>query len=181
MDYLKRTAMSMLALSVLGSGLMAGIELASPQPAVAKKQQVSKKKDIVQTTKADDSFSTLSSALASTGVAKTLHGKGPYTVFAPSDSAFGKMDKARRDEILSDKELLPEVLKYHVVKGKLSSEELAGKRSLKTVQGESLMIDAKDDGGTIVVDGAIVTQPDIDCANGVIHVIDFLLVPERGK
>jgi len=182
MEYVKRAAMSLLALSVMGTGLTLGIEVTSPQPAVAKKKrQVSKKKDIVQTAKAEGDFGTLTGALASTGLARTLHGKGPYTVFAPSDSAFGKLPKERREELLGDKDLLPEILKYHVVRGKVSAEDLAQKRSIKTIQGESLMIDSKDDGQTLVVDGALVTKPDVDCANGVIHVIDFLLVPERGK
>ena len=140
-----------------------------------------KSQDIVDTAKSNGSFNTLTGALQKTGLSKKLHSKGPFTVFAPSDSAFAKLPDAQKEKILNDSEKLPEILKYHVVEGIFPVSDLADKTSIKTVQGESLMIRSKDDGEVLVVDGALVTQPDIKCRNGMIHVIDFLLVPERGK
>ena len=90
-----------------------------------------------------------------------------------------KMTKENREGLLNDKKRLAEVLKYHVVKGKYSAADLASRRALKTLQGEDLMIDNKD--GTVVVDGCIVTKADVAADNGVIHVIDAVAIPERGK
>ncbi|MBX9666433.1 MAG: fasciclin domain-containing protein [Candidatus Obscuribacterales bacterium] len=167
--------------ALLLSFVMLAGGLASPDAAHAKKKkkcsQAACGKDIVDTAKSDGSFKSLSNALTSTGLSKTLKGKGPFTVFAPTDEALAKLPKAQKDELLSD----PSVLKYHVVKGVVPSSDLKDKRSVVTVQGESLMVDTKNDGEVIVVDGAVVTKPDIKCNNGVIHVIDFVLVPERGK
>lgn len=177
----KGTAALMMALAILGVGI------ASPDAAIAKKKSCnrasscSKSKDIVDTAKCDGSFKTLSHALNTSGLSKTLKSKGPFTVFAPSDEAFGKLPKEQRDALLADNKKLPTVLKYHVVKGIVPASELAQKRSVVTVEGESLMVDTKNDGELIVVDGAMVTKPDIKCNNGVIHVIDYVLTPERGK
>jgi uncharacterized surface protein with fasciclin (FAS1) repeats len=134
-----------------------------------------KGKDIVQTAMADGSFKTLVADLKAAGLVCVLEGAGPFTVFAPDDAAFGKMGKATSTE----KEKLAKVLKYHVVKGKHSAADLANMRSITTLEGESLMLDNKD--GKEIVDGALVTKGDIECSNGVIHVIDMVLSPERGK
>lgn len=173
------------AILLAGAMLLTGV--ISPDAGLAKcgkskccktakaKKCVGNKNDIVNTAKRDGSFKNLTNALCCTNLASTLHGKGPFTVFAPSDEAFGKLPKDKQEAILKN----ADTLKYHVVKGKVSSQDLAAKRSIVTVQGESLMVNNKD--GTIIVDGATVTKPDIACSNGVIHVIDFVLVPERGK
>lgn len=178
------------AILLAGAMLLTGI--ISPDAALAKKKSCNKssskcctktakctgnKNDIVNTAKRDGSFKNLTSALCCTNLASTLHGKGPFTVFAPSDEAFGKIPKDQRESILKN----ANTLKYHVVKGNISAADLAQKRSVTTLEGESLMIDNKDNGAVIIVDGAVVTKPDIKCSNGVIHVIDFVLVPERGK
>lgn len=169
----KGSAATLLACAVLLSGLV------SPDAAIAKKKSAAKPKgkDIVETAKSDGSFKTLTGALNNTGLSKTLKSKGPFTVFAPSDEAFAKLPREQKEELAKN----PTVLKYHVVKGIVPASDLAQKRSITTVQGESLMLDTKNDGEMIVVDGAIVTRPDIQCNNGVIHVIDYVLVPERGK
>ncbi|MBX3152886.1 fasciclin domain-containing protein [Candidatus Obscuribacterales bacterium] len=170
----KVSAATLLACSLLVTGFLA------PDAALAKKKAkraVSQGNDIVETAKKDGSFKNLSEGLSSTGLSKTLKSKGPFTVFAPNDEAFGKLPKDKREALLKD----PNVLKYHVVKGIVPADALKEKRSVATVQGESLMVDTKNDGEVIVVDGAIVTKPDIKCSNGVIHVVDFVLVPERGK
>ena len=132
-------------------------------------------KTIVGVAMADPSFSTLVSDLKAAGLVGALEGPGPFTVFAPDNAAFAKQGKA----VSSDKEKLAKQLKYHVVKGKHSAADLANMRSITTLEGESLMLDNKD--GKEIVDGAQVTKADIECSNGVIHVIDWVLSPERGK
>jgi uncharacterized surface protein with fasciclin (FAS1) repeats len=122
-------------------------------------------------------FKELLSQLEAAGLVGVLKGPGPFTVFAPNDSAFAH--SRSMDKLSGDKTKLSNILKYHVVKGKYSAEDLQSKRSLTTLEGESLMINAKD--GKVIVDGAIVTEPDVKASNGVIHVIDAVLVPERGK
>ncbi len=181
---MKRTAAFLMAFALLGA-------LASTDAAEAKKgkrgkcakacaTQCKASKDIVQTAKADGSFKTLSGALHTTGLSKTLEQCGPYTVFAPNDEAFNKLPKETRAALLTDAKHLAQVLKYHVVKGSMTAADLAQKRSVPTVEGESLMVDSKPD-GNLIVDGALVTKSDIKCCNGVIHVIDYPLSPERGK
>ncbi|HEY9786482.1 MAG TPA: fasciclin domain-containing protein, partial [Candidatus Obscuribacterales bacterium] len=141
---------------------------------------VGRAKDIVSTAQSAGDFKTLVTALKKTGLDRTLKGKGPYTVFAPSDAAFAKMPRAQREELLNDKKALPNILKYHVVpKKKYMASDLAERRALPTAEGEFLMLVNKD--GITVVDGAIVTKPDINCSNGVIHVIDDVVIPARGK
>ncbi len=184
MEYLKRTAIGLMALTVVGTGLSVSLSVAAPEAAVAKsrkKKASARKNNIVRVAQKDGSYTTLIEAINKAGLAGTLAAGGPFTVFAPSNAAFAKLPKSEVEELLSDRDKLREVLKYHVVKGRVSAEDLAQKRSIPTLQGEFLMIDSKDDGGTIVVDGAIVTKPDIKAGNGIIHEIDFLLVPERGK
>lgn len=122
-------------------------------------------------------FKELLSELEAADLVGVLKGPGPFTVFAPNDTAFAHSRSL--DKLSGDKAKLANVLKYHVVKGKYSSEDLASKRSLTTLEGESLMINAKD--GKVIVDGALVVEPDVKAGNGVIHVIDAVLVPERGK
>lgn len=144
-----------------------------------KGKQCSTKSDVAGCTSCCGDLKILNSALKKTGLDRTLRGKGPYTLFAPSDAAFAKIPKADREALLNDKKKLPIVLKYHVVPKKYMASDLASRRSIVTVQGESLMLDNKD--GTQIVDGALVTKADSDCRNGVVHVIDTVLIPERGK
>lgn len=184
MEYLKRTAIGLLALTVVGTGMSLSLSVVSPEAAIAKSRKKKyrvKRNNIVRVAKKDGSYKTLTEALGKAGLTRTLQVGGPFTVFAPSDAAFAKLPKEQVEELLSDRKKLREVLKYHVVKGKVSAEDLAQKRSIPTLQGEFLMLDSKDNGDMIMVDGAIVTKPDIKAGNGIIHEIDFLLVPERGK
>lgn len=184
MEYLKRAAISLLALTFVGTGMSLSIEVATPEAAQAKKRKKryrAKRNNIVRVAKKDGSYTTLTEALKKTGLSRPLRYRGPFTVFAPSDSAFAKLPKEQKEALLADRKQLKNILKYHVVKGKLTKEDLASKRSIPTLQGEFLMLDSKDDGSMLVVDGAIVTKPDIKCGNGIIHEIDYILVPERGK
>jgi uncharacterized surface protein with fasciclin (FAS1) repeats len=131
-------------------------------------------KDIVDTAVAAGSFKTLAAALTAAGLVDTLKGKGPFTVFAPTDEAFAKIPKADLDALLKDKAKLTAVLTYHVVPGAVMAKDVkAGK--VKTVQGSELTITTT---GGVMVDKAKVTKTDIAADNGVIHVIDSVLMPK---
>lgn len=123
--------------------------------------------------------STTVKALKKANAVGMLRIHGPITVFAPSNQGWARMTKEAREGLMNDPKRLKEVLKYHVVKGKYSAADLADRRSIKTLQGEDLMIDNKS--GTVIVDGCIVTTADVPCDNGVIHIIDAVAIPERGK
>lgn len=131
-------------------------------------------KDIVDTAVAAGNFNTLATALKAAGLVDTLKGKGPFTVFAPTDAAFAKVPKADLDALLKDKAKLTAVLTYHVVAGKvLAADVKAGK--VKTVQGSEITVTTS---GGVKVDGANVTATDIIADNGVIHVIDSVIIPK---
>jgi uncharacterized surface protein with fasciclin (FAS1) repeats len=131
-------------------------------------------KDIVDTAVAAGNFTTLATALQAAGLVDTLKGKGPFTVFAPTDAAFAKIPKADLDALLKDKAKLTAVLTYHVVPGKVMAKDVkAG--MVKTVQGGSLTVATV---GGVTVDGAKVSATDIVADNGVIHVIDSVVLPK---
>ena len=131
-------------------------------------------KDIVDTAVAAGDFKTLATALAAAGLVDTLKGKGPFTVFAPTDAAFAKIPKADLDALIKDKAKLTAVLTYHVVPGKVMAADVkAGK--VKTVQGSELTVSTS---GGVMVDKAKVTATDIVADNGVIHVIDSVIMPK---
>ena len=130
--------------------------------------------DIVETAINAGSFKTLVTALGAAGLVDTLKGKGPFTVFAPTDEAFAKIPKADLDALLKDKAKLTSVLTYHVVPGKVMAADVkAGK--VKTVQGSELTVSTSMG---VMVDKAKVTKTDIVADNGVIHVIDTVLMPK---
>jgi uncharacterized surface protein with fasciclin (FAS1) repeats len=131
-------------------------------------------KDIVDTAVAAGNFKTLATALQAAGLVDTLKGQGPFTVFAPTDEAFAKVPKADLDALLNDKAKLTAVLTYHVVPGKVMAKDVkAGK--VKTVQGGELTVAT---GGGVTVDNAKVVKTDIVASNGVIHVIDSVVIPK---
>jgi len=132
-------------------------------------------KNIVQTAIAAGQFKTLASLLTKAGLAGTLQGKGPFTVFAPTDAAFAKVPKATLAALGKDKAKLRAVLLYHVVKGKVTAAQAMKLRSAKTLQGKSLSI--RVSGGKVLVGGATVTKADVTASNGVIHVINKVLIP----
>ena len=131
-------------------------------------------KDIVDTAVAAGNFKTLATALQAAGLIDTLKGKGPFTVFAPTDEAFAKVPKADLDALLKDKAKLTAVLTYHVVSGKVMSKDIKPGK-VKTVQGSEVTIATA---GGVTVDAAKVTTADIAADNGVIHVIDTVLMPK---
>ena len=131
-------------------------------------------KDIVDTAVAAGNFKTLATALGVAGLVDTLKGKGPFTVFAPTDEAFAKIPKADLDALLKDKAKLTAVLTYHIVAGKVMAADVkAGK--VKTVQGSELTVSTS---GGVMVDKAKVIKTDIVADNGVIHVIDTVIMPK---
>ncbi|MFN0161610.1 MAG: fasciclin domain-containing protein [Burkholderiales bacterium] len=131
--------------------------------------------DIVDTAVSAGQFKTLVKAVQEAGLVETLKGKGPFTVFAPTDEAFAKLPAGALDALLKDKQKLAAVLTYHVVPGQVMAAQVKP-GAVKTVQGQSLMVSAK--GGAVMVDGAKVVKTDIATSNGVIHVIDAVVMPK---
>jgi uncharacterized surface protein with fasciclin (FAS1) repeats len=135
-------------------------------------------KDIVDTAVAAGSFKTLAAALQAAGLVDTLKGKGPFTVFAPTDEAFAKLPAGTLENLMKpeNKEKLVAILTYHVVPGKVLAAQVTKMNSAKTVNGQSLTISANN--GTVMVDNAKVVKTDILCSNGVIQVIDSVVLPK---
>jgi uncharacterized surface protein with fasciclin (FAS1) repeats len=133
------------------------------------------KDDIVETAAATGKFKTLTSLLEQAGLAETLSGKGPYTVFAPTDAAFAKVPKSTLDALAADEAKLRSVLLYHVAEGKLTAAKVVKKRSIKTLNGQRVRVRVR--GENVRVGGARVTSPDVRASNGVIHVINKVLIP----
>jgi uncharacterized surface protein with fasciclin (FAS1) repeats len=131
-------------------------------------------KDIVDTAVAAGGFKTLVTALQAAGLVDTLKGPGPFTVFAPTDEAFAKIPKADLDALLANKAKLTKVLTYHVVAGKVMAADVVKLKEAKTVEGQSIKIDTSSG---VKVDGANVVKTDVLASNGVIHVIDSVILP----
>jgi uncharacterized surface protein with fasciclin (FAS1) repeats len=133
-------------------------------------------KDIVDTAVGAGSFKTLVTAVKAADLVDTLKGEGPFTVFAPTDEAFAKLPEGTVEALLKDKEKLTAILTYHVVPGKVMAKDVMGLSSAKTANGQSLSIKAEN--GAVMVDNAKVVKADIPCSNGVIHVIDTVVLPK---
>ena len=131
--------------------------------------------NIVETAKAAGQFETLTSLLKRAGLAKTLKSKGPFTVCAPTDRAFAKVPKKTLNALGEDKAKLRSVLLYHVAKGKLTAAKVVKRKSIKTLNGQRVRVRVRD--GKVFVGGARVTTPDVAASNGVIHVINKVLIP----
>ena len=136
-------------------------------------------KDIVDTAVGAGKFKTLVTAVKAADLVETLKGKGPFTVFAPTDEAFAKIPQQKLEALLKDKKALTAVLTYHVVPGKVMAADVVKLDSAKTVRGQSVNIVAKD--GKVTINGANVLKTDIVCGNGVIHVIDAVILPPSDK
>jgi uncharacterized surface protein with fasciclin (FAS1) repeats len=137
----------------------------------------SDEKTIVETAIGAEKFSTLVTALKAAGLVDTLQGKGPFTVFAPTDEAFAEIPEETLAALLKDKAALTEILTYHVVSGKVMAADVVKLDSAKTVQGDEVEIEVKD--GNVMVNQANVVTTDIVCSNGVIHVIDAVIMPPK--
>jgi len=133
------------------------------------------KKDIVDTAAGAKDFKTLVTAVKAADLVEVLKGKGPFTVFAPTDKAFSKVPKEQLEAMLKDKKMLQGVLTYHVVPGKVMAADVMKIESAKTVQGKPVTIAVEK--GKVKINNATVVKADIECTNGVIHVIDAVLMP----
>lgn len=153
--------------------LLGMMVVGSPQVARAEAQQ-----DIIGTAIAAGSFKTLVAAVQAAGLAETLRGPGPFTVFAPTDEAFAKLPAGTLENLLKpeNKAKLQAILTYHVVSGKVTAADVLKMTSAKTVNGQSVIIDAKS--GTVMVDNARVVKTDVAASNGIIHVIDTVILPK---
>jgi uncharacterized surface protein with fasciclin (FAS1) repeats len=134
------------------------------------------KKDIVDTAVAAGSFKTLATALSAADLVDTLKGDGPFTVFAPTDEAFAKLPKGTLEALLKDKAKLKAVLTYHVVAGKVPAADVVKLADATTVQGGKVRIKTAD--GGVSINDAKVVKADVAASNGIIHVIDTVLLPE---
>ena len=135
-------------------------------------------KDIVTVAVEAGSFKTLAAALEAAGLVSTLQGAGPFTVFAPTDEAFAKLPAGTVDALLKDKEALTKILTYHVVAGKVTSDQVVTLSEAETVAGIKAKIEVRD--GNVYVAGSKVTTVDVMASNGVIHIIDTVMLPPAG-
>jgi uncharacterized surface protein with fasciclin (FAS1) repeats len=149
----------------------------TPSPMMEKvEEKPMMQKTIVDIASEAGNFTTLVAAVKAAGLVETLSAAGPYTVFAPTDEAFAKLPAGTVESLLKDKEKLTAILTYHVVAGKVMAADVVKMTSAKTVQGQNVTI--KVDGATVMVDGAKVIKTDIEASNGVIHVIDSVILPK---
>jgi uncharacterized surface protein with fasciclin (FAS1) repeats len=160
-----RTALALVALAAVAVP-------AAASPAAAKQ------KDIVQTAAGAGNFKTLTKLVKRAGLASTLKQRGPYTVFAPTDAAFAKVPQEKLDALLADKAKLKAVLLYHVAAGRLKAAKVVKRSSIKTLNGKKVRVRVK--GSKVFLNRARVTKPDVMASNGVIHVINRVLIPPAG-
>jgi uncharacterized surface protein with fasciclin (FAS1) repeats len=167
-----RSISALAALAAASAVAVAGPASAGPHGSAA---SAGANKDIVATAVEAGQFNTLTSLLKKAGLVKTLKGKGPYTVFAPTDAAFAKVPQATLDELGQDKAKLRSVLLYHVAGRKLTAAKIVKRRSVKTLNGQRVRIRVR--GEAVRVGGARVTTADVPASNGVIHIINKVLIP----
>ncbi len=153
------------------------VALAATAALVAGTSVHAQQKDIVDTAVGAGSFKTLAAALQAAGLVETLKGNGPFTVFAPTDEAFAKLPAGTVEELLKpeNKAKLTAILTYHVVPGKVMASQVTSLKEAKTVNGKSVKISTM--GGSVMIDNAKVVKADVGATNGVIHVIDTVLLP----
>ena len=130
---------------------------------------------IVETAVNAGNFKTLVTAVQAAGLVDTLNGAGPFTVFAPTDEAFAKLPEGTVESLLADKDKLTKVLTYHVVSGKVMAADVSGMTEAPSLEGGMLKIDTSNG---VMINNSHVVTPDIECSNGVIHVVDTVLLPQ---
>jgi uncharacterized surface protein with fasciclin (FAS1) repeats len=156
--------------------IVAGAAVAASVVAGPASAQYSEQKDIVDTAVEAGSFTTLATALQAAGLVDVLKGEGPFTVFAPTDEAFAKLPEGTIESLLADTDALTKVLTYHVVPGAVMAEQVVGLSEATTVEGSPISIQVVD--GKVVLNGSsTVVTTDIETSNGVIHVIDTVILP----
>jgi transforming growth factor-beta-induced protein len=173
---MKRTLL--LSLSALAIAVAACSTAASPSPSAATPEpsMAAELGDIVQVATEAGSFTTLLEAATAAGLVETLQGDGPFTVFAPTDDAFAALPEGTLEGLLADPEALKQILLYHVVSGKVTSDQVVDLTSADSVAGPAIAIAVKD-GKVVLNDSATVVTTDIETKNGVIHVIDAVILP----
>lgn len=167
--------MKRLIVSLIGLSFVVGGSIAGNAGSAGKGYGHHPSKDIVETAVGAGSFNTLAKALEAADLIDTLKGEGPFTVFAPTDEAFAKIPASELDALLADKEKLTAVLTYHVVAGRVLAEDVVKLDSATTVQGSDVRISTEDG---VRVNDANVIKTNIAASNGVIHVIDSVIVPQ---
>lgn len=162
---------------LLPSILIASSVLFAAPAFAAHHNEMAKPESIVAIASKNDSFETLTAALKAANLVETLEGAGPFTVFAPTDEAFAKLPAGTLDSLLKpeNKDRLVAILTYHVVSGNVMAADVVKLSSAKTVNGKEAKITVSN--GKVMVDGALVTAADIKASNGVIHVIDSVILP----
>ncbi len=148
----------------------------SPVASADDHKDKSAEKDIVTIAVESGKFNTLAKALTETGLVEALKGEGPFTVFAPTDEAFAKLPEGTVESLLNDKETLKNILLYHVVSGNVTSEQVVKLDKAETLSGKVVKIKVSD--GSVMINNATVTTADVKASNGVIHIIDTVLIPE---
>jgi uncharacterized surface protein with fasciclin (FAS1) repeats len=162
--------------TILVASAASAVALGAAGPATAHPvRAAAPSRNIVETAQAAGQFHTLTALLKRAGLAKTLRGKGPFTVFAPTDAAFAKVPKKTLNALAADKAKLRAVLLYHVAKGKLTAAKVVKRTSIKTLNGQRVRVRVRS--GKVFVANARVTMPDVAASNGVIHVINRVLIP----
>ncbi len=146
-------------------------------PSVATAQMAAPAKNIVTVAVENGNFKTLAAALTAAGLVQTLQGPGPFTVFAPTDAAFAKLPAGTVEALLADKAKLTAILTYHVVAGKVEAKDVVKLTSATTVNGAAVTIKVVD--GKVLINNATVTAADVQASNGVIHVIDTVILPPQ--
>ncbi len=165
--------------SALGGSALASSSSSNPAAVAAGSEK--KPKTVVAVAKSSADFSTLVKAVVAAKLVKALSGKGPFTVFAPTNDAFAAIPAADLASLLADPQALGDILKYHVVPGKILAKDLQPTQTVKTLQGEELTITVNDDGTATITDAngstVNITATDLKAKNGVVHVIDGVLQP----
>ncbi len=155
--------------------IAAGLAVASALVAAPASAQMAMQKDIVDTAVEAGSFTTLAAALQAAGLVETLKGDGPFTVFAPTDAAFEKLPAGTVESLLANPEQLAAILTYHVVPGKVMASQVVNISEATTVNGAKINVRVVD--GKVMINDATVTTADVGASNGVIHVIDTVILP----
>jgi uncharacterized surface protein with fasciclin (FAS1) repeats len=166
------SAMAML----IYAAVLDGRDAAARRRAEGEPPAAARAASILATAQASGGFETLVAAIHRAGLSDVLEHQGPYTVFAPSDDAFAKLPHGAVQSLLAAPDMLADIVNYHLVPGRMTAADIAGRISAETLQGEDLAI---SNNGVIRIDGARLVSGDIEASNGVIHVIDRVLLPAR--
>jgi uncharacterized surface protein with fasciclin (FAS1) repeats len=170
----------MTAAAIVGMALAAGATVAGTPGQNPVQLAAASDKNVLETAASAGQFKTLAAAIDAAGLGETLKGPGPFTVFAPTDAAFAKLPAGTVENLLKpeNRDRLAAILTYHVVPGMVTAAEVTKLNAAKTANGQTVNI--KTDGGSVMVNDAKVITADIPASNGIIHVIDTVMLPTRG-